>query len=241
MFNFLKNKSANTSIPETIKPLCPYCSFAFDKMPTRKAKCKSCGKEFSVRTHYLNKNKIILTDKEAILYDIEKDKYYTDKSLIDGLKMYIDESNDEIDNLVEKTRIELTAKFGKPASLGDVGWGVANRLVVEAIKKNNMGFLRSIYFQMGLYLHNTGKDSSAVMENSFNIDLNEYKKSDVVKKVEVIATTESCDYCKALNGKIFSISEALEKKILPCKQCIYKLNKNAKTGWCRCCYAPFLE
>jgi len=101
---------------EEQKARCPYCSFELEKTPTRKQKCKSCGKEFLARTHYLTKNKILLTEKEASIYDEQKDKYYVDKSLIDGLKGYINIDSNEVDNLVEKTQEELNAKFGKVAS-----------------------------------------------------------------------------------------------------------------------------
>lgn len=41
-------------------------------------------------------------------------------------------------------------------------------------------------------------------------------------------------------NKIFTIEEALEKEILPCKKCIFDKNKSG-IGWCRCCYAPHLD
>lgn len=235
MFNWLKNKSISKS--DVLKANCPYCSFEMDKMPTRKQKCKSCSKEFFVRTHYSTNNKILLTDKGVVLYDLERERYYIDKSLIDGLKVYIGIDRKEIDKLVVETREKLTLKFGKPASFGDVAWSVANQMIIKTIRNNDLGLLRSIYFQMALYLYNTGRNYTGILDKSFEINLNEYKKSGI-EKVEVLAASDSCDYCKVLNNKIYNIAEAFEKKILPCKQCTYQVNEKSKIGWCRCCYVP---
>jgi hypothetical protein len=69
--------------------------------------------------------------------------------------------------------------------------------------------------------------------------LERYKESNVVIKVEILtAGDSSCEYCKELSRKIFDINEALEKELLPCKKCTYKINSKSTTGWCRCCYAP---
>jgi hypothetical protein len=208
-----------------------------DKMPTRKQKCKSCDKEYLVRTHYFTKEKIILTDKEAISYDREKEKYYTDKSFIDGLKWLIEASGQSTDKLIKKTQEDLTKKFDQNASLGDVAWSIANKLIVEAIKKNDIGSLKGIYFQMALYLYYSGKDYRNIKAKLYELDLMDYQKSDVVKKVEVLATNESCEHCKLLNGVKCTIKEAIEKKILPCRECNYQMDKKSVLGWCRCCYA----
>jgi transposase-like protein len=239
MFNFFE-KTTPSEAPLQ-KAHCPYCSFELEKIPTRRQKCKSCGNEYVVRTHYITKDKIVLKEKDAEIYDTEKDKYYLDKSLIDGIKMYINIDNNVVDKLVEKTQTELDKKFGKKASLGDVAWSIANKMILDASKKGDMNMLRSIYFQMGLYLHKTGRDSYEIMSIENSLQLKEYKKNDFVKKVEVLATTDSCEHCKLNNNKIFDIDEALEKKILPCRECTYKLTDKAKNGWCRCCYAPSID
>lgn len=239
MFDWLKKVS--TQKQEGIKANCPYCSVELEKFPTRKQKCKSCGKDFVVRTHYITKSKIVFTENDAAKYDVEKEKYYLDKSLIDGLKLDIRVNKDEVDRLVEKTKVDLAKKFGQAASLGDVAWSVANKMSMDAMKKGDLGLLQSFQFQMALYLHYCGKDGNSLRESYFDIQLKNFKKSDVVNKVTVLATTDSCEQCKLLNGKVFNIDEAIKQKILPCKSCTYKLDSKAKFGWCRCCYSPEVE
>ena len=63
-----------------------------------------------------------------------------------------------------------------------------------------------------------------------------------IKKVRISTTGDrACENCKLLEGKVFSIEEALEKMPLPVKNCLHKLNPDAPAGWCRCLYEPVLE
>lgn len=235
MFEWLK---------KTLNPIqkanCPYCSCELDKFPTRKQKCKSCGNEFLVRTHYLTKQKIVLTEKDASKYDVEKEKYYTDKSLIDGLKMGFDEKR--IDSMVKKQSDILTERFGHTASLGDIAWGVANKLIADIARSGEIDGLQHIYFQMALYLNRCGKDYSHILYNCFEIELKRYEKSGFIKTVKIHTVDGCCEQCKLLEGKKLTIDEAIERKMLPCKECSSKFNnpKSAK-GWCRCCYLPEIE
>ena len=191
-----------------------------------------------VRTHYLTKQKILLTEKDGQKYDIEKEKYYLDKSLIDGLKLDIRVDNESVDRLVKMTQDELTKKFGRPAAFGDVVWGVANKMSMDAMRKGDLGLLRSIQLQMAIYLHYSGKDGTPLRESSFEIELREYKKSDAVKAVTIHNTNQCCDSCKALKDKRLTLDEAINQKFLPCKACTYKMSPKATSGWCRCYYSP---
>ena len=232
MFNLFKRRSIEVPIQAT----CPYCSYMLEKFPSRKQKCSSCGKTFVVRTHYETRQKLVLTETDAVKFDAEKDKYYLDKSLLDGIKKYIYVDRGAVDKLVEKTRIELTKKFGKPAALGDVAWGVANRMSIDAMRKGDMALLGMIQFQMALYLHYSGKDGRHLLVSAFEIELMNYRKMGVTQ-VSMIATS-CCEACKTVDGKIISIDEAIREKILPNIQCTSKLNPSAPTGWCSCCYSP---
>lgn len=233
MFNFFKTKTPD------ITAICPHCSKSLDKFPARKQKCPHCGNVFVVRTHYITHNKILLTETDAVRFDAEKDKYYLDKSLIDGLKKNIDVDKNEVDKLVKITQVDLTKKFGRPASLGDVAWGVANRMSVDAMRKGNMGLLRMIQFQMALYLHHCGKDGRQLLESGFEIELRDYKKMGI-SKVSVMAKS-CCEECKIQDGRILGIDDAMRDKILPYRLCTSRLNKEAPTGWCTCCYIPVVD
>lgn len=57
------------------------------------------------------------------------------------------------------------------------------------------------------------------------------KKQGMVKRVKVCSSRDdrTCEKCKSLDGKVFTIDEALEKMPLP-DWC------NSEEGWCRCAY-----
>ena len=62
-----------------------------------------------------------------------------------------------------------------------------------------------------------------------------YEKSGVVHKVEILATKDSCSYCKSQEGKIYSVEFAIKNNLLPCEAC------NHEIGFCRCAYLPVIE
>jgi hypothetical protein len=61
--------------------------------------------------------------------------------------------------------------------------------------------------------------------------LQQYRESEVVKQVEVLATNSSCRFCKILEGKKYSLPEA--EGLLPVKECTHKLG-------CRCTFIPIV-
>lgn len=72
--------------------------------------------------------------------------------------------------------------------------------------------------------------------NTANINnLLQYRQSDVISKVEILAAPDSCKHCKSRQGKIFTVEEAIKTRPLPCKECDHE------TGYCRCTYVPVIE
>ena len=57
---------------------CPYCGIGLEKFPTKKTKCKSCGKYYYVKRAPSENKKRIVTEKEAI----EIDKQWEEKSFL---------------------------------------------------------------------------------------------------------------------------------------------------------------
>lgn len=244
MFSFFKKDSkpkiATPSVVEESK-LCPYCSLALEKNPRKKTKCPSCAKEIIVRKHYLTNQYELFTTTTVLKYDEEKYYHSRAKSLIRGLKSSILYDEKRVDKLVTQTQIDLDNKFGQRASLGDVAWGVANKMLAEGIGNGDEGLLQTVYFQMAIFLNQTGKDHREIMNINSELQLKQYKNSNVVKSVQVLTTDDSCSACKALNNKIFSIKEARDQKVLPCRECTYGIDEKVKYGWCRCCYSPVIS
>ncbi len=229
-----KNTSQKAAVAkaELSTGVCPYCAAEVTPLPSRKKKCPHCGESIIVRTHYKTKEKVLLTESQVVKFDKEKEKYYSVTSFLRGLGNFGIEKN-EIDKLVLQQTQALIEKFGKDPSFADVAWGISNKLIMKY-----PDLASGIHFQQALFLHSEGKDPTKIRLLSFEKDLKDYQKSEVIEGVEVITAREqSCEGCRKLEGKVFTIKEALEQEILPCKECAHDANEKG-IGWCRCCYAP---
>ncbi len=139
-----------------------------------------------------------------------------------------------------KAKEDLTQRFGFTPSEGDIIWRLSNQLILEAM--GDWDRLKGIYFGQALFLHQSGRDCFKLLQEVAKCELREEQKSDVVEKVEVsTAGNESCPNCQKLEGKIFTIEETLKEMPIPVKDCSHKINPEAPTGWCRCCYVAVIE
>jgi len=76
-----------------VDPVCPYCKAIFQKKPKAKTKCKSCGNFVYVRTRPLDNEKVLVTDEQTGIIDLQntvKDGIYASMkgSLKENLKNY---------------------------------------------------------------------------------------------------------------------------------------------------------
>lgn len=214
--------------------LCPYCNCEIITTPVRNKKCKNCNNNIIIRTHYKTKDRVLLTEADVAKFDVEKEKYYIVTSFLRGLKQLVSPPK-MIDPLVIEHTEALRKKMGAEPSFSDVAWGISNLLTMKYPDLS-----RGIHFQQAIFLHNEGKDPTRIRLIGFKEDLMQYVDNGAVNKVEIITTQNSCEACKKLKGKVFTVKEALEKEILPCKECSFDSNKSG-VGWCRCCYSPYLD
>jgi len=104
-------------------------------------------------------------------------------------------------------KIELSRKFGQEAKSTDVIWGLFNGLISKTKNQDSLGM---IYYEIALFLNEEGKDSLEIRRQSQKISLLSLKKSEVVKGVEILATSESCDECQKLNGNKYTYLPVVE-------------------------------
>ena len=64
-----------------------------------------------------------------------------------------------------------------------------------------------------------------------------------IKMVRVSTSQDKgvCSTCLALEGKVFSVKDALEQMPLPGQQCEDGKQQNPHGGWCRCLYTPVIR
>jgi len=121
----------------------------------------------------------------------------------------------------------------------DEKWKRFNKKLEKLMKENNLWGLATTYYEMASFLEEEGKDNKRLRDLGYQIKLklnnNDLKRFKETDKVEIITCgKDSCDACRKLENKVFSVKEVKEKKILPVEECVHKYG-------CRCCYAPHIE
>ena len=96
-----------------------------------------------------------------------------------------------------------------------------------------------IYFNQALFMHESGKECLQLLEACHQTDLHNIAENGA-KTVNIIVNKDACDSCKKNANKSMSIEDALKNHLLPHKECNFKLNDKAPSGWCRCYYEPGL-
>lgn len=229
--------SVSSSIQFTVDE-CPNCHIKLEKIPTRKTKCKSCSKDFYIRTHFLTKEKILLSESQKKKYEIQSTEYYFEK---DWIRKVADIGITESD--IEENRKELREKWGPGhPSFRDLMWRTFNKQVIN-LGKNKAPFyeFKMLYFNWGLFAFEIDTDPTNLLKQSHKFELMELKNHGV-KKVTVLCG-QSCESCKKNTNKEFNIDNLLpEQDILPCKDCTEKLGRpERKFSWCRCSFQPKIE
>ena len=219
MRKFLEKKFSkqNNNTKKELEAICPYCRVVLEQELQRKKKCPFCNNDIYVRSKQKIFSSTLLTKEDAIAVDWLK-----------NLENFGIKDNDFINK-----RIELSKTFGKEAKSTDVIWGLFNELI---LKTKDLNSLKMIYYEMALFLNKEGKDCFSVLQQSAKMELMKFKQEGFVKKVRILTAGEdSCEACRRLENKVFTIKEALEKMPIPCKDCTRKLY-DEKRGFCRCCY-----
>jgi hypothetical protein len=106
-------------------------------------------------------------------------------------------------------------------------WNAFNRKLLNAIKKNDLHKMHTVYFEQAMMLKDEGCDSFPALEQSIKSGL--YKEQNF-EQLEILIAVDSCDTCKSLGGKLFTIEEAVQQKLLPVAGCGHEA--------CRCTYLP---
>jgi len=215
--------------PEPSPPTrnCPHCNGRLEKVPQRKTKCPACGNYIYVRTRPSDRQRILVTEDMAKQINSEWALIH-ERQEAERVLGYLGIDDNEY-NRAEK---ELGRKFGKPPTPRDVVWGVLNDRLVTSLGRGDWGEAKMIYFEQALILHKEGRDFFRLLQEGKRCELRSYQ-SQGVKRVEVLAG--SCEKCKHLNGKVFTIKEALDTMPIPVKECE---NQN---GWCRCDWLPIID
>ncbi len=123
----------------------------------------------------------------------------------------------------------------KSTSGRDAKWKSLNEQLIVAMKKGNWGLMSSLYFEQGIFLEEEKRDSFKVMQESRKCALRNYQLSGIDRVKILTCGSDSCPECQTLEGKMFTVAEAMKIMPIPVKSCINKY------GHCRCLYTPVVE
>ncbi len=142
---------------------CPYCGAALKKRPARRTACKQCLHDIFVRTRPLDKERVLLTEQEAKVVELEWSRYRHVT-----IKVYVDQGE------FEKQRDSLTKSLGRAPSSAEATWPALVQEAAAHVAKKNWGFYRNTLLSTAAFLEEEGKPAEAFgyyLEICF-IDLN---------------------------------------------------------------------
>jgi hypothetical protein len=199
-----------------VTPNCPYCGAELEKKPVRKHTCQACGKDMYVRTIPGTKTRLLLTEEQA--FDRKWIQFFSGYGV----------TQEDYQDFKEKTKSPYPR---------DIVWGLFNQTAHNLMKENDFQGLSMIYSSMGSFLNEEGKNPYELFKQSNKMKLI-FMKQSYVKTVMISSCGGgSCPECQKMDGKKYTIEEALEKMPLPNKNCSTIMEKGTYP-FCRCMWVP---
>ena len=195
---------------------CPYCDFILERKPQRKVKCPACKNDIYVKSKQTIFANVLLTQENA--------------AVVDCLRQLSNYGVDELDFIL--AREEMVMKFGEEINPTDVIWSLFKKIIFKT--KDSEGLTR-VNHLLAVFLTETGKEPRIIVQRALKMRLLKYK-GDGLKKVRVLVLNkEMSAICQQMEGKMFSVDQALQEMPLPCPECTYKLD-NMINGFCPCSF-----
>jgi len=200
---------------------CPHCKIKLDTIPSRKTICPFCKESIYINADILTGTKILVTKSEAKQITLDNKK----------IRLVTSDTRISKESIITRTKA-LSKKAGVVISIGDTIWGLYNERIAQ--NTDNYQEMKSLYYQMALFLNIEGKDFSNVLSESKKWELMDFKRNGLIKRVTV-SNDPGCESCAQLSKKIFLLDDAIKLMPLPNKNCTFSLDKG-KPGFCRCYY-----
>lgn len=204
---------------------CPYCKHQLAKYSERRFKCTHCHDWIYLRDRRLvTKEKIDRLREED--YKRRREEYLMESVAEDMAKLSI------TNKMIERREKELTKSAGgTPKRIA-----VLRSLFNEAILKiQDLHEMEHLNYNFAIALNRAGEESFGYSQAAAKASLTALKK-DGYKKVSIF-TNMMCDACKALDGEVMRISDALKILPIPIKEC-QNHPYNEDHTFCVCHYAP---
>jgi hypothetical protein len=134
---------------------------------------------------------------------------------------------------------EIRHQLSVSASEGDAGWSLLNQAATRLMEEGDFETLSGVYFTMALQLDRENRDFSAQLREAARTKLLAIQQQnrefpDLASGVKIFSEG-GCEACERLDGRRFSLEDAIRLQPLPCPDCTFTL-KSGRPGWCRCFY-----
>ena len=136
-------------------------------------------------------------------------------------------------SFLEQRKNEWFEKNRDKSNYPDLIWSLSNELIHEYSKSDDFFNMKMLYFELAFFQKSMNKEFFHLLQQSKKMELFEIRKQVCDNsgcEVTIRGGEPDCPECNALDGKIFTIREALEKMPIPPKKCSHN------NGWCTCCY-----
>lgn len=85
--------------------------------------------------------------------------------------------------------------------------------------------------------YEAGDDPLPALRKRARATLQRFQRNGL-EKAEIQAAKDSCEACKAQDGRVLEVETALREMPVPCKNCTRPLREGDEGGFCRCVYLP---
>lgn len=216
---------------------CPYCNEILVDPPKTKKKCPSCKKPVYFKIDPYTKKTYYLAEPEAMEIEKLQDRFRIEERFYNLFKGF---------GLTERYFKKRQTDYGEKAKGNYSAFAFVsslfNELQLELAKKNDFHNLSWINLSMANFLYGYNVDCghdhdfSPYLYESMKMELYDFKNQErqlnCKLKAEILSGGK-CKKCDELNGKKFTIDEALQKMPLPVKDC--------ENGFCHCTYFETLD
>lgn len=211
---------------------CPHCGVAFEKAPTRKRKCPACKGTVYVKYTPTDPQKRIVTEARAK----EIEALWAARHTENRIEVFF--STYDLDGST-RTKIESTLRerLCREPTAQEVIEAGAEAALARAKTANDWHQQKMLHFERALWLFQAGRPHLEEARQSRRAELRGVASEGLTARVRVLGG--ECAECAGLDGRVFTIEEALATLPIPCPAC--ETWDEGRGGWCRCLYQADLE
>ena len=123
----------------------------------------------------------------------------------------------------------------------DQEWKDLSQTVQQAMEARDWGSLQGAYQQQARILFNERRPHHHVAIEATRAQLMRFQEAGISSvKVSSARDERVCEYCGSLDGKIYSVEDALKQMLIPGSRCTDGSDENPHGGRCRCIYSPIV-